>query len=98
MVKKEDVLNALKNVLDPEIGIDIVNLGLVYDVRVKDDFVDVELTLTSPGCPVAPQILADAESKVKKIKGITKVKVEFVFDPPWTPDKMSDEARMLLGI
>ena len=98
MVKKETVLKALEDVFDPELGIDIVNLGLVYDIRIKDDFVDIDLTLTSPGCPVAPQILAETESKVKKIKGINKVKVEFVFEPPWTPEKMSDEARMLLGI
>ncbi|MFH1589428.1 MAG: metal-sulfur cluster assembly factor [archaeon] len=98
MVKKEDVMNALKKVMDPELGINIVDLGLIYEVTIQDDHVSMDMTLTSPGCPIAPQIMADAENAILKIKGIKKAKVEFVFDPPWTPDKMSPEAKMILGI
>ncbi len=98
MVSKEEVMKALEQVMDPELGIDVVNLGLVYKVKIDGNFVEVDLTLTSPGCPVAPQILAQAEEEVRKVKGISNVKVQFVFDPPWTPEKMSPDAKMLLGI
>ena len=98
MVEKENVRNAMKKVLDPELGIDVVALGLVYDIKISNGEVRVEMTLTSPGCPMAPQIMADAEAKVGKVKGVSKVIIEFVFDPPWNPDKMSDDARMELRI
>lgn len=98
MVTKDEIMKALGNVNDPELGVDIVNLGLVYTVKIKDGNIDIELTLTSPGCPVAPMILENAEEEVKKIRGVTKVNVQFVFDPPWTPDRISDETKMLLGI
>ncbi|MFH1770660.1 MAG: metal-sulfur cluster assembly factor [archaeon] len=98
MVSKEEVMKALKKVLDPEIGLSIVDLGLIYDVKIDGEVVDISMTLTSPGCPMAPEIMADAENNVLKLKGVKKAKVEFVFDPPWTPEKMSPEARMELGI
>ncbi len=99
LVTKDQVMKALKNVIDPELGVDIVDLGLVYGVKIaKDGNVDIDLTLTSPGCPVAPMILADAEENTAKVKGVKKVTVQFVFDPPWSPDKISDDARLLLGI
>jgi len=98
MVTKDEIMKALGNVNDPELGVDIVNLGLVYTVKIKDGNIDIELTLTSPGCPVAPMILENAEEEVKKIRGVTKVNVQFDFDPPWTPDRISDETKMLLGI
>lgn len=98
MASKEDVMKALKKVIDQEIGINIVELGLIYDVKVNGSVVDVNMTLTSPGCPMAPQIIADAEKNILKLKGVKKAKVEFVFDPPWTPEKMSPRARMELGI
>jgi metal-sulfur cluster biosynthetic enzyme len=99
MVTKEDVMKALKKVIDPELGIDIVELGLVYGVKVsKDGLVEVDMTLTSPGCPLATEIMAAAEAKLMKIPGIKKATVEFSFDPPWTPERMSADARMLLGI
>lgn len=98
MVEKKEILKALKNVMDPELGIDIVALGLVYDIEIDHGSVFVNLTLTSPGCPVAPQIMAASEDEIKKLKGVKNAKIEFVFDPPWSPDKMSDEAKMELGI
>lgn len=98
MLKKEDVMNALKKVIDPELGISIVALGLIYEIRILGTNVDVDMTLTSPGCPIAPQIMAEAERQILKLKNVKSTKVEFVFDPPWTPDKMSPEARMQLGI
>lgn len=98
MVKKEEVMKALENVIDPELGMNVVELGLVYDVKVKNDMVEVDMTLTSPGCPIAPQIMEDAEENIKSVKGVKKARVEFTFDPPWTPEKMSEEARLRLGI
>ncbi|MBC8495187.1 metal-sulfur cluster assembly factor [archaeon] len=98
MVNKEDVMKALKKVIDPELGINIVDLGLVYAVYIKNDMAEVKMTLTSPGCPIAPQLMSESEAAIMKIKGIKKAKVEFIFDPPWTPKKMSDQARMELGI
>jgi len=98
MVKKEDILKALKKVIDPEMGINIVDLGLIYNVGIKSGIVNVDMTLTSPGCPIAPQLMAESEESIIKVKGVKKVNIEFVFDPPWTPEKMSDEARMELGI
>ena len=97
-VTKEKVLNALKEVIDPELGIDLVSLGMVYDVRIKYNFVELDLTLTSPGCPIASQILADSEQAVLKIPTITNVRVDFVFNPPWTPERISPEAKARLGI
>ncbi|MBU0472341.1 MAG: DUF59 domain-containing protein [Nanoarchaeota archaeon] len=99
MVKKEEVMKALEKVMDPEIGLNIVDLGLIYDVDVgMDGLVQINMTLTSPGCPIAPQLMTEVEERVTKIKGVKRTKVEFVFDPPWTPDKMSASARMKLGI
>ncbi|NQU97939.1 metal-sulfur cluster assembly factor [Candidatus Woesearchaeota archaeon] len=98
MVKKEGVMKALKKVLDPEIGINIVDLGLIYEVRINSGLVEIDMTLTSPGCPIAPQLMSEAEKNVNKLKGVKKTTVEFVFDPPWKPDKMSAEARKELGI
>ena len=91
-------MKALKKVVDPELGIDLVNLGLVYDVRINNGLVEIDMTLTSPGCPIAPQIMSESQEVVKKLKGVKKVQVEFVFDPPWTPKMISDEAKALLGI
>lgn len=97
-MKEADVIDALKNVTDPEIGINVVDLGLVYDVKIDGGEVRVNMTLTSPGCPVAPQIMADAENAVLKLKAAKKVHIEFIFDPPWTPEKMSEDAKIELGI
>ena len=94
---EEKVRNSLRKVLDPELHINIVDLGLVYDVREEGGVVEVEMTLTSPGCPLASVIDKDVKEVVMKIPGIKKVTLELVWDPPWTSDMMSDEAKAELG-
>jgi metal-sulfur cluster biosynthetic enzyme len=95
---KEEVTEALKAVEDPELGIDIVNLGLVYDVDVNDEGdVRVEFTLTTMGCPIAPLIDDQIKQVTAPIEGIGEVTTEFVMSPPWTPEKMSPLARSALG-
>ena len=97
MVTKQDVMKVLKKCYDSEIGISLVDLGLIYDVQVKDDKVYIKMTLTTPGCPMHVFMVNDVEEKVKKMKGVKEVKVELVWDPPWTPDRMSREAKKKLG-
>ena len=94
----EKIIKVLKTIFDPEIPVDIYELGLIYDVFVNEDFDDkVLMTLTSPNCPVAESLPAEVEQKVKSIKGINQVEVEMTFDPPWTKDLMSEEAKLELG-
>ena len=94
----EKIIKVLKTIFDPEIPVDIYELGLIYDVFVNEDFdAKVLMTLTSPNCPVAESLPAEVEQKVKSIKGINEVEVEMTFDPPWTKDLMSDEAKLELG-
>ncbi len=88
---------ALEKVFDPELHINIVDLGLVYDVREEGGVVEVEMTLTSPGCPLASVIDKQVQDAVKKVKGVKKVTLELIWDPPWTSDMMSDEAKAELG-
>jgi metal-sulfur cluster biosynthetic enzyme len=97
MVSKEDVMKVLKECYDPELGISLVDLGLIYDVQVKNDKVIIKMTLTTPGCPMHSIMVNDVEKKVKNIKGVKNVKIELVWDPPWTPDRMSKELRKKLG-
>jgi metal-sulfur cluster biosynthetic enzyme len=92
------ILDALRNVLDPELGINIVDLGLVYEVNVEDDKVHIEYTLTTMGCPIGPLIEAQMKQFLDQVPGITEVDAEMVLTPPWTPDKMSEEARAALGM
>ncbi|MCA8888865.1 MAG: SUF system Fe-S cluster assembly protein [Parvularculaceae bacterium] len=93
-----DVIKALKTVFDPEIPVDIYELGLIYKVDLSDDRVlAVEMTLTAPGCPVAGEMPGWVEGALRGIEGVEDVKVEMVFDPPWTMERMSDEAKLELG-
>lgn len=93
------VWNKLKEVIDWEIGLDVVTLGLVYDIQVDDqNNVKVLMTMTTPMCPLAGSILADAEMKVRSINGVGNVEVELTFDPPWTPDRIDPIIRKQLGI
>tara|TARA_B100001996_G_C18612581_1_gene574348 strand:+ start:585 stop:911 length:327 start_codon:yes stop_codon:yes gene_type:complete len=95
----EKIIDVIKTIYDPEIPVDIYELGLIYDVMVNEDFdVKILMTLTTPNCPVAETLPVDVEDKVKTIKGIKSVEVEMTFDPPWTQDLMSDEAKLELGI
>lgn len=90
-------MKILKECYDPEIGISLVDLGLIYDVKIDKDKVKVKMTLTNPGCPMHATMAEDVKEKVSKMKGVKDVNVEVVFDPPWTPDKMSKEAKKMLG-
>lgn len=94
---KEQVLEALKQVYDPEIPVDIVNLGLIYDVAVGDGLVRLKMTTTSPGCPVGEFLAQEVERAVRTLDGVDAVGVEFVWDPPWGPEMMSAEAKKKLG-
>jgi len=94
---REKVLNVLKSVRDPEIGASIVDLGLIYDVKVENDKVKVLMTLTSIGCPLASFIISEVESKLKQA-GFKEVEVKLTFDPPWTPERMSKQLRKKLGV
>jgi metal-sulfur cluster biosynthetic enzyme len=97
MPTKDEVVEALRQVEDPELGMDIVDLGLLYDVEVAGPKVKVTHTLTSMGCPVGPMIQEDIDRVAREVPGVEDVDVELTFDPPWTPDKMSDDAKFILG-
>jgi metal-sulfur cluster biosynthetic enzyme len=92
------VIEALKQVDDPELGINIVDLGLVYDVSIEGDAVHVIYTLTTMGCPIGPMIEQQIKQMIEPIEGIDRVEAEMVLTPPWTPDKMSEEAKAALGM
>ena len=93
----DDVEEALTNVIDPELGLDFVELGLVYDIAVEGDEVFVTFTLTSPGCPIGPQVTEQMEEFVSELDGVSRVYPKMVFTPPWTPEMMSEEAKFALG-
>ena len=98
MPTKEEVLEALKRVEDPELGMDIVDLGLVYDVEVSDGTVVVTHTLTSMGCPAGPMIQEDIAGVIgTTFEDVERVELDLTWDPPWTPDRMSDDAKFILG-
>jgi FeS assembly SUF system protein len=94
----DDIVSALKTVYDPEIPADICELGLIYKIDIEDDrSVKIEMTLTAPGCPVAGEMPGWVQNAVGAVEGVSDVDVEMVFDPPWTPDRMSEEAQVALG-
>ncbi|HEX7094252.1 MAG TPA: metal-sulfur cluster assembly factor [Acidimicrobiales bacterium] len=95
--RREAVMRALGSVWDPELGLDIISLGLVYDVRVDDTSVEVDMTLTTPGCPVSEQLPAQAEDAVRYAVPDRDVRVNVVWDPPWTPERISPVALERLG-
>jgi metal-sulfur cluster biosynthetic enzyme len=97
MPSKEEVVEALRQVEDPELGMDIVDLGLFYDAEIEGADVKVTYSLTSMGCPAGAMIQEDIERVVSEIPGVGEVSSELTFDPPWTPDKMSDDAKFILG-
>ena len=93
MVTKEQVIEQLKQVFDPHIGVDIYSLGLIYEVKIDNNNVEIEMTLTNPGCPMAKSIMGEAKKSVSSLKDIERVDINLVFDPPWTVDMMSDELK-----
>ena len=95
----EKIITTIKTIFDPEIPVDIYELGLIYDIMVNENFdVKILMTLTTPNCPVAETLPVDVEEKVKTVEGVKDVEVEITFEPPWSQDLLSDEAKLELGI
>jgi metal-sulfur cluster biosynthetic enzyme len=97
MATVDEVTDALRDVIDPELGLDFVELGLIYDVEVQDGNVRVTYTLTSPGCPIGPQVSEQIEEFVSELDGVIGVEPTMTFSPPWTPERMSEDAKFALG-
>ena len=98
MAEETELIDALKQVVDPELMINIVDLGLVYDVAQDENKVKIQMTLTSPACPAGPQIVHQAKMALEQIEGVDEAQIQLVMTPPWTPDRMTDDARDHLGI
>lgn len=98
MPDQAQIYERLKHIYDPEVGINIVDMGLIYSLDIADNKVEITMTLTSPGCPAGPQILSQVDSQVKTLDGIEEVDIKVVWSPPWSPDMLSEEARDQLGI
>jgi len=94
---EEEVLEALSNVIDPELGLDFVELGLIYGVEINEGDVHVTFTLTTPGCPIGPQVTEQIDEFVGEVEGVKSVSSEMVFTPPWSPERMSEDAKFALG-
>jgi FeS assembly SUF system protein len=95
---EEDIIEELKTVYDPEIPVSIYELGLVYEINIGDEgFVNIKMTLTAPGCPVAGDILTEVDNKIRKVEGVTDANVMLTFEPPWNKEMMSEEAKLELG-
>lgn len=98
MVEEKEILESLKNVYDPELGISIVDLGFIYKIEINKDRVNIGMTFTSPQCPLSGMITEQVKIEVMKVQGIKEVNVELVFDPPWNPNMMNAEIRKQLGV
>ena len=95
----EKIIKVIKTIFDPEIPVDIYELGLIYDIMINEEFdVKIIMTLTTPNCPVAETLPVDVEEKVKTVAGVKSAKVEVTFEPPWSKELMSDEAKLELGM
>ena len=97
MANKEKIEAALKECYDPEIPLNVLDLGLIYDIRLDNGNVEIDMTLTAPGCPMHSLIARDIKSKVENVEGVEDVKVNVVWDPPWTPERISEEGKKVLG-
>jgi metal-sulfur cluster biosynthetic enzyme len=97
-VKPEDVIEVLRECFDPEIPVNIVDLGLIYDIAIKPERVDIKMTLTALGCPMAAEVMADVRDHLLTLPGVTDAGVDIVYEPVWSPDRMSEEARWELGM
>ena len=98
MVSKETVMEQLKEIIDPEVGVNIVDMGLIYEVKIEEENVDVEMTLTRPSCPAGPQLVNGSQAVVQQLDGVESVNVHVVWEPRWTPELMSEDAKDELGI
>jgi metal-sulfur cluster biosynthetic enzyme len=97
IVDEEEITEALSNVIDPELGLDFVELGLIYGVEIDGGTVTITFTLTTPACPIGPQVSEQMQEFVGEIEGVQEVVTNMVFTPPWSPDKMSEDAKFALG-
>jgi metal-sulfur cluster biosynthetic enzyme len=97
-VKPEDVIEVLRQCFDPEIPVNIVDLGLIYDIAIKPERVDIKMTLTALGCPMAAEVMEDVRDHLLTLPGISDAGVDIVYEPVWTPERMSEEARWELGM
>lgn len=98
VISQEEVIEKLKTCLDPELGINIVDLGLIYSIGIESSHISILMTLTTPGCPLDSYFVKDITSKLKTLKGVSDVSVELTFSPPWSPSKMTEESQDLLGL
>jgi metal-sulfur cluster biosynthetic enzyme len=96
-ITETDIINQLKTVIDPEMMVNVVDLGLIYRITVNKKRVEIDFTLTYPGCPVGPMIQQDIITAIKSNNGTPRVKANLIWDPPWNPERMSEEARITLG-
>ena len=96
-ITEDDVLEALEEVIDPELGLDFVSLGLVYDVEIENQDVYVTFTLTTPACPIGPQVSEQMKEFVGDLPGVASVHPKMIFEPPWSPEMMTDDAKFALG-
>jgi len=97
MLTEEKVHNALYSVIDPELGIDVVNLGLIYGIDIDDNTVTVTMTLTTPGCPLHESMSSAVYNAIRTLDPGTEVKINLIWDPPWTPERLTDQAKEMLG-
>jgi metal-sulfur cluster biosynthetic enzyme len=97
MIDQESLLSALRTVKDPELNVNVIDLGLIYSIQTHDDQVEVEMTLTTPACPAGPEMLRNAVTALEAVPGVAKANVRLVMSPPWSPEKMTDAARDELG-
>ena len=97
MASTDQVMDALRDVIDPELGLDFVELGLIYDVTIEDGTVSVLYTLTTPGCPIGPQVSEQIDEFVSELDGVDEIRSTLTFDPAWSPERMSDDAKFALG-
>ena len=97
MISQDLIINKLRECIDPELGVNIIDLGLIYSVNIEGPRVTVLMTLTTPGCPLDSYFVSDITARLKTLKGISDVSVELTFEPPWSPSKMSEESKDLLG-
>lgn len=97
MVSQDQIIDKLRECLDPELNVNIVDLGLIYGVSIEGSHIQVLMTMTTPGCPLDSYFVKDITDKLKRLKGVSDVGVEMTFEPPWSPTKMSQESKDLLG-
>lgn len=95
MATREQIEAVIKTILDPDIHIDIWTLGLIYDIRIDGEIVDIQMTFTTPACPAGPQLVGEVKEKIEGLEGVKETRVEVVFNPPWQP---SEELKMMMGI